>query len=137
MIITSGMKFHRKGGPRTGRTDKGTRQRSIHHHQWMFTASNWNNVYCVLNHWCICINLSCPSSPPPSPPQSAVVHSYINIMYYYSATLITFNIQPWCSMLFKRTIVKCALCIIIITVIVIIIVIVIDRRWKINESHIL
>ena len=25
----------------------------------MFTVSNWNNVYCIINSWCICINLSC------------------------------------------------------------------------------
>ena len=25
----------------------------------MFTVSNQNNVYGILNNWCICINISC------------------------------------------------------------------------------
>ena len=25
----------------------------------MFTVSNQNNVDCILNNWCICINISC------------------------------------------------------------------------------
>ena len=25
----------------------------------MFTVSNQNNVYSILNNWCMCINISC------------------------------------------------------------------------------
>ena len=25
----------------------------------MFTVSNQNSAYCILNDWCICINMSC------------------------------------------------------------------------------
>ena len=36
-----------------------TRQRFIHHRQYMLTVSNETNVYCILSNWCICINTSC------------------------------------------------------------------------------
>ena len=38
----------------------------IHIHQSMFTVSNSKQVYCILNNWCIWINLSC--GPVPRPP---------------------------------------------------------------------
>ena len=36
-----------------------TRQKLIHIHQSIFAASNSKQVYCILNNWCICKNLSC------------------------------------------------------------------------------
>ena len=42
-----------------------TRQKFIHRHQWMFTVSNRNTVYSILNNWCICVNISCGFHRPP------------------------------------------------------------------------
>ena len=36
-----------------------TRHKLIHIHQHMFTVSNQQQVYLILNNWCICTNLSC------------------------------------------------------------------------------
>ena len=36
-----------------------TRQKFIHIHQQMFTASNQKQVYGILNNCCICINIGC------------------------------------------------------------------------------
>ena len=33
-----------------------TRQTLIHIHQSMITVSTSNQVYCILNRWCICID---------------------------------------------------------------------------------
>ena len=38
----------------------------------MFAVSNYNNVYSILNNWCICINISCGS----------VITNYNNYQYY-------------------------------------------------------
>ena len=36
-----------------------TRHKFIHHHQYMFTVSNQNNVHSILSNWRICIHISC------------------------------------------------------------------------------
>ena len=36
-----------------------TRQKFAHIHQSIFTVSNTTKAYCILNNWCIWINISC------------------------------------------------------------------------------
>ena len=45
-------------GARLGRQPN-TRQKSIHIHQYISTVSDSKQVYCILDNWCIWINLSC------------------------------------------------------------------------------
>ena len=40
-----------------------TRQKIVHIHQSIFAVSIKKQVYCILNNWCICINLSCGQRP--------------------------------------------------------------------------
>ena len=42
----------------------------------MFTVSNQNNVYCNLNDWCKCINISC-GPPLINKPHTLIVRSVL------------------------------------------------------------
>ena len=39
--------------------DLGARHTIVHIRQWLSTVSNPKQVYCMLNNWCIWIDLSC------------------------------------------------------------------------------
>ena len=70
----------------------GTRQKFIHHHQYMFTVSTQTNAYCTLSNWRICITFS-----------KSLIRRSLNVVWQYN---ITYNINTIYSLFYAYAILE-------------------------------